>query len=149
MTIESIQPIVARLRIHRLAVPTFALAALLLTLVGCADKATPDNVDRRSVERWNYLISRQAEKAYDYLTPGFRATQPRDTYAAAMNNRPLQWKSAKFNHKECAEDRCTAYVDVTYAMKMGAIPGGSVESTNTQSETWIRLKGEWYFLPSN
>jgi hypothetical protein len=30
------------------------------------------------------------------------------------------------------------------------MPGGaagSIDSTSTQSETWIRVDGEWYFLP--
>jgi hypothetical protein len=124
-----------------------ATVALLLGLAGCADKANPDNVDRRVVERWNFLIAHQAEKAYDYLSPGFQATQARDVYATAMNNRPLQWKGAKFNRKECDADRCKVDVDVTY---MVALPGAiskPVESTSTQSETWILVKGEWYFLP--
>ena len=124
----------------------FALAALLLVVAGCADNANPDNVDRRSVERWNYLIAHQAEKAYDYLTPGFRATQPRDAYASAMNNRPVQWKSVKFNGKECDADRCKVHVDVTYSIKLPGL-GKPTEATSSQSETWILVKGGWYFLP--
>ena len=128
------------------SIAAFALAALLLVLAGCADKASPDNVDRRSVERWNYLIAHQAEKAYDYLTPGFRATQPRNTYATAMNNRPVQWKSVHFNHKQCDADRCDVAVDVTYSILM---PGVTIPSAtvSTQSETWIVVDGNWYFLP--
>ena len=121
-------------------------ALLALALAGCADKANPDNVDTRSVERWNFLIAHQAEKAYDYLSPGFRQTQKRDDYATAMNNRPLQWKGVTFNRKECEEDRCTVYLDVAYALKMPG-GGGVIDSTSTQSETWIRVDGEWYFLP--
>lgn len=128
-----------------------ALAVLLPALSGCVDKTNPDTIDKRSVERWNFLIAHQAEKAYDYLTPGFRATQERDVYARAMNNRPLQWKSATFKSKKCDGDRCTAYVDVTYAMKMQSIPGSKnvVESTSAQQETWIRVDGAWFYLPSN
>lgn len=123
-----------------------AAVALLLVLGGCADRANPDHVDQRSVERWNHLIAHQAEKAYDYLTPGFRATQAREVYAAAMNNRPVQWKEAKFNRKECDADRCMVYIDVTYSVPMPGT-GKSATSTNTQTETWILVKGEWYFLP--
>ena len=128
------------------SISAFALAALLLVIAGCADKASPDNVDRRSVERWNFLIAHQAEKAYDYLTPGFRATQPRDTYATAMNNRAVAWKSVKFNGKECDADRCKVRLDVTYLVKL---PGLSkpTASTSSQGETWILVKGAWYFLP--
>jgi hypothetical protein len=127
----------------------FALAALLLVLAGCADKANPDNVDRRSVERWNYLIAHQAEKAYDYLTPGFRATQPRDAYASAMNTRPVQWKSVKFIGKECDADRCKVRLDVTYAIKMPTSAAALTEASHIQTETWILVNGGWYFLPSS
>lgn len=120
--------------------------ALLFAVGGCTGPASPDHVDRRSVERWNYLIAHQAEKAYDYLTPGFRGTQAREVYAAAMNNRPVQWKEVKFNRKECDADRCVVYIDVTYSVPMPGT-GKAAASTNTQTETWILVNGEWYFLP--
>ncbi|MCK9538727.1 hypothetical protein [Dokdonella sp.] len=120
---------------------------LLLGVAGCTDKASPDNVDRRAVERWNYLIEHKAEQAYDYLTPGTRATQTREAYAAAMNNRPVQWKEAKFVDKECDADRCKVQVDVTYSVPMPAKGGSGVSSTRTQSETWLLVDGAWYLLP--
>jgi len=127
---------------------TSVLAGALFALAGCADKANPDNVDRRSVERWNYLIAHQAEKAYDYLTPGVRATRTRESYAGAMNTRPVQWKAAKFKDKECEADRCNVHVDVTYSVALPGV-GKPTDSTSTQSETWILVKGEWFFLPNN
>jgi hypothetical protein len=123
-----------------------AVGVLLLALSGCADKAAPDNVDRRSVERWNELIAHRAEKAYDYLSPGFRATQTRENYAAAMNNRPVQWKAATFKRKDCDAERCKVQIDVTYSV---ALPGAGQPSfaKSTQSETWILVDGNWYLLP--
>lgn len=125
---------------------TLLLAVSVLALSACADKTNPDNVDRRAVERWNDLIAHQAEKAYDFLTPGFRATQTREAYANAMNNRPLQWKTAKFNRKECDADRCKVHIDVTYAI---TLPGTSkpTQTTTTLEETWLLVKGNWYLLP--
>jgi hypothetical protein len=124
-----------------------AMAALTLALAGCGtDKSNPDNVDHRAVERWNYLIAHQAEKAYDYLTPGVRATRTRDDYAAAMNSRSLQWKSVKFNHKQCDADHCTAYVEVTFSVKL-PMTGRATETTQTITENWILVNGEWYYLP--
>jgi hypothetical protein len=127
-------------------VAALVVVASMLGMSGCADKASPDNVDRRSVERWNLLVAHDGEKAYDYLSPGFRSTQTREIYAKAMSNRPIQWKAAKFNHKECDADRCKVYVDVTYSVKLPNV-GKPTDSTSTQEETWILVNGEWYFLP--
>lgn len=124
-----------------------AAALFALALGGCADKANPDNVDRRAVERWNFLASHEAEKAYDYLTPGFRATQSKADYAAAMNNRPVQWKGAKFKHKTCDAERCVVEMDVSYTLAAPGMGGKMLETTSTQSETWIYSQGDWYFLP--
>ena len=122
---------------------------LLLALAGCVDKTDPDTVDTRSVERWNFLIAHQAEKAWDYLTPGFRTTQTREDYAAAMNSRPVQWKEAKFKSKECDAERCKVLVDVTYSLPMPGTGNQSAGGTRTQSEVWLLVDGEWFFLPSN
>ena len=127
-----------------------ATAALLVALAGCNTNKDPAaDVEKRAVERWNFLIAHQAEKAYDYLSPGTREMQTRETYAAAMNTRPIKWIAAKFNHKECDADRCKVYIDVSYSLTMpgaGAI-GKPIESTSTQTETWVRVKDDWYFLP--
>jgi hypothetical protein len=126
----------------------FAGAIALLALGGCHDKSDPSNVERRAVERWKFLAAHEAEKAYDYLTPGARATQTRDAYATAMNNRPVQWKDAKFKDKECDADRCKIHVDVTYAVSTVGMGGQRIESTRTQSEVWIFADGDWYYLPN-
>ena len=129
--------------------PLIALAcvAALFALSGCRDKASPDNVDRRAIERWNYLIAHEADKAYDYLTPGARETQKRENYAAAMNARPVHWKEAKFVRKECEADRCTVVVNVKYSVKMPT-GGDPVEQASDQSETWILTDGSGYLLPT-
>jgi hypothetical protein len=127
-----------------------SLGAFALLLAGCnfgGDKTV--GVEKRAEDRWNFLIAHQAEKAYDYLSPGTRETQTRESYASAMNSRPVRWTAAKFNHKECDADRCKVYIDVSYSVAMpgaGAI-GKAIESTSTQSETWVRVKDDWYFLP--
>lgn len=126
---------------------SLVLVGALFAAAGCTDKANPDNLDRRAVERWNYLIGHQAEKAYDYLTPGFRATKTREDYAAAMNNRPVQWKAVKFNRKQCDGESCTVLVDVSYQVMMPGAVGTPAQATTTQNETWILVDGEWYFLP--
>src|SRR5690349_24058732 len=110
------------------------LGALALLLGGCnlGNKDNAAEVDKRAIERWNYLIAHQAEKAYDYLSPGTRETQTRESYAAAMNTRPIKWTAVKFNRKECDADRCKVYIDVTYSLAMpgaGAI-GKPIESTS-------------------
>lgn len=127
---------------------SLALSACVLTVSGCADKSNPDMVDKRSVERWNFLIAHEAEKAYDYLTPGYRATQTRENYAASMNNRPVQWTGVTFKDKTCDGDRCKVEVNIRYSIAMPGAPGRKTESESVQSETWIRVNGEWYFIPN-
>lgn len=132
--------------IERIGLATLGVAVALLA--GC-NKDSVDSVDTRAMERWNYLIAHQAEKAYDYLSPGTRETQTRENYAAAMNNRPVKWTAAKFNRKECDADRCKVYIDVSYSVPMHAVAaaGKPIESTSTQSEIWVHVKDGWYFLP--
>jgi len=125
------------------------LVIALSLLVGCSAGVKKDDtsLDKRAVERWNYLISHKAEKAYDFLTPGYRATKTRESYAAEMNNRPIRWSSVTFNKKECEEDRCSVYLAVNYSVILNAMMGKPIQALAPLKETWVKTRGKWYYLP--
>ena len=132
------------------------LCALLLPLAlaacgGGAAVKVPANdsaLEKRSVERWNLLIAHKADKAYDYLSPGTRSTETREKYAADMNNRPVHWQSVTYVDRKCDDpDACTLQMQATYSVNMSARMGQDVQSATLVWERWIRVNGQWYYLP--
>lgn len=139
-----------------LAAVTLGVAVLLS---GCAATGTksdghavaaegevPQALQRRAVERWELLIAGDMDKAYEYLTPGYRQTRSLERYKAGARNAALTWKEAKWHRGDCVgPDSCTAVILLTYSVKM---PGaGSVPGIRPLEERWIRSRGEWYHLP--
>jgi uncharacterized protein YchJ len=131
------------------------LALLALAACGAGGVKPPaaaqdDSVLKQlSTERWNLLIAHQAGKAYDYLTPGTRATQTRDKYAAEMSNRPVHWKSVEYVDHKCDDpDACTVQLRAAYSVNMNARMG-PVDSVTLVWERWIRVDGRWYYLPEH
>jgi len=128
---------------------------LPLTLAACGGggsvKAPPANdsvLEKRSVERWNLLIAHKAEKAYDYLSPGTRTTESREKYAADMNNRPVHWQSVSYIDRKCDDpDACTLQMQAAFSVNMSARMGTDVQSVTLLWERWIRVNGQWYYLP--
>jgi hypothetical protein len=125
------------------------LLLAFIALAGCmqAVKNEDSSVIRaRAIERWNFLIAHQADKAYDYLSPGYRETKTRDAYAKEMNDRPVHWSKVTFGSQECDADVCKVRLSVDYKVNLGG-PVGSVASLGLIVETWVKTKGKWYFLP--
>ena len=129
--------------------------SLLGLLAGCAAGPTSGGgkkgatVEDRAVQRWELLIARKAGEAYDYLTPGYRASHPKDRYAASMSTRPVVWKKVELMDKECPdEDTCTVRLIVDFELRIAAGIPGPVSSTDVQKEKWLRIKGQWYHLPA-
>ena len=128
----------------------FAMLALGV-LAGCATTTAVkpkegETAQERAVQRWNYLIAHQAEKAYDYLTPGFRATKTRDDYAREMNGRGMHWQGVTFNSAECEADTCKVRLIINIEIDMTGATG-HVKSISPVVETWIKEGGNWYYLP--
>lgn len=141
------------------------LAALPLTLAACAStgpgagpavadapskSAGPEQIlEQRAVERWKLLIGGKAAEAWDYLSPGYRSTVPRETYAANMKDRPVHWKAVRFDSVDCPADAgyCDVTVNVDYEFQ-STLPGvGTLASTGPVVERWIGVEGSWYFVP--
>ena len=131
---------------------TAAFAAALLA--GCAagpsagaGKGENASVLReRATERWNLLIAHKADKAWDYLSPGYRQTKPRDAYAQEMNSRGVRWSKVTYGSQECEPDACKVHLFVDYKLDMGGL-AGTVESSAPLTETWVKVDGRWYYLP--
>jgi len=132
-------------------------AVLLLMLVamlgacasapsGRAGKAAADP-ELRAIERWNLLIAGQAEKAYDYLSPGRRDAETREVYAQRMNNRPVRWEEAIFMSKACEQpDTCRVTIQLNINVPLPGM-GGASPSLSFSQETWVRARnGQWYYL---
>ncbi len=142
------------------------LLASALLMVGCTSQTTKSNqaldeagassdndnvnkvVEKRAVERWELLIARKAEKAYDYLSPGFRATKKREDYAMEMNNRPVHWdKVLPYSQKCDKPDVCIVSIQVDADVKMPGV-SKNVSTVGFVTETWIKTRGKWYLLPN-
>ena len=129
----------------------FQSCALLafFALAGCMAAVKDQDssvISTRAVERWDFLISRQAEKAYDYLTPGFRETKTRAEYAQEMNGRGIRWTKAQFASQQCDGDVCHVHLSVDYNVTLAG-PTGKTRTIGMVVETWVKAKGQWYFLP--
>ena len=142
-----------------------ALIATALLVAGCASetkradsspatdkvasgKSVPNSeVQRRAIERWELLIAHKAEKAYDYLSPGYRATKKRDEYAREMNDRPVRWTKVLPYREVCEKPEvCVIDLQVDVTVKMPGVTQ-PVSSVGFVKETWIRSRGKWYLLP--
>lgn len=150
----------------RVSMPSLAvLIAATLLAAGCtSNTAKPDKADstagkstagavpnkvvqERALQRWDLLIANKTDKAYDYLSPGYRATVTRDDYVKEMKDRPIKWNKVLPYRETCDKPKtCVVDLQVDIGVKM---PGISqvVSSVGFVSETWILSRGKWYFLP--
>ncbi len=137
------------------AVPLLVASLLLAACAGMApkDPATRfknsmDVLQQRADQRWEYLVTHEAAKAWQYLTPGYRATMPQDEYATMMNHRPVTWTGAKVEKVKCsAVDSCTVQMGISYKLPIPRTGGKEATATAHVAETWLLLDNQWYHLP--
>jgi len=125
-----------------------AAAALAACSSGGGTRKDGSVVEKRALERWNFLIAHQAEKAYDYLTPGFRQTITREKYAEQKNDVAIRWKAAHVSGHTCDADSCTVTVTIDTQVQMPGIGKPTAASLPTE-EHWIKVDRNWYHLPDS
>lgn len=109
--------------------------------------AKEQQVEKRAKSRWEALIAQDVDKAYQYLTPGFRQVNTLDTYKASRRAGGVAlWKSADVESVKCEESICTVKLKLTYIYmgSVGALQGQELSTTLT--EKWILSDGDWWFL---
>src|SRR5215467_12809028 len=114
------------------------VAAAALAACGQVKKDEGAVVEARALERWNLLIAHQAEKAYDYLTPGYRQTITREKYATLRNDTAVRWKAARVVSHKCDDaDSCTVTVIVDTLVPMPGVSQAHPASLPSE-EHWLK-----------
>lgn len=115
-------------------------------LAACAiGPKMPTSLEDRVQARWDALVAGDLETAYAYFSPGYRASTSLAQFQKKMQRRALRWTGASYKSKDCEDDRCRVVVDVDYHLYAPTV--GHHRSTRGVSETWLKVDGEWYFIP--
>lgn len=125
--------------------PKVMVASLLLSaLLGCT-APEPETVEERAQARWDHLVAREFDQAYQYFAPGFRETTPLVEFQADMFRRPIRWVGAEVIGASCVEDVCRLSVEITYQVPAAPGPFRQMRPTRMVEERWIRLNDVWWY----
>lgn len=122
---------------------------LALALSACGGPAEPEQtLEERVMARWQHMIERDFEAAWEYYAPGFRETTPVEAFVRDMERRPIRWREVEVLSSECEEERCDVEVRVVY-QAVGAPSGlGSMQVPRRLSERWIAVDQGWWYSGS-
>lgn len=131
------------------------LLPMLAVVVGCQSMASKtqspeEYLSVRAAQRWQHLINREWDAAYAMLSPGVRSAATANDYARAMSvPRNVLWEDAHTASVECPEaERCLVKVTVRYRLVGVSQSLNNVKSSHLITETWLRIGGDWYFVPA-
>jgi len=119
----------------------------LAGLKGCGSSPPPEEtVGERALARWQALMQRDMEKAYGYLSPGYRAVTSLDLYRARFGS-DVRWTDATVKEVTCVDDTCDVTINVRY--QYVGPPVGKYEGEKPIEEKWVQVDKQWWFLPQD
>lgn len=134
------------------AVARAAAAALLgMLLAGCAavePRAPEDIVAERAQARWDALLAKDVETAYQYYSPGFRSGVSEKSLRSRLFGPRVEWKEVELREVTCSGDLCHPVFVVTYDFRSPTPRVGTIESATRLEEDWIRVDGDWFYAPA-
>lgn len=135
---------------------SLAFLLLLPLLAACAAGggtravlSDDQQLELRPIERWQHLIAGEPEKAWEYLSPGYRMTRDRGAYIQSMSSRPVTWLRAEYHSHTCEQPGqfCAVAVKVYFRVRSRQLGVGDLESFSFLTERWIKSGDTWYHVP--
>ncbi len=139
---ETKYPPVAVWCLGSLALVAFLVTAGAWATEKPAEKPAGEQVGQRAVQRWQALIAGDFQKAYTYLSPGYRAVTPYGAYRGHFGQ-AVAWTGVALKTVRCEKNVCDVNVDIEYrALGRIKMPGNAL-----LREKWVRASGDWWLLP--
>ena len=125
----------------------YPLMLAFLFLAACAGTGKSNGIEARAQTRWDLVLAGNLAEAYEYLSPGVRSSIGSFDYQRSLLITAVRWTSAEVLEAECSEDACSVKVNVDF-MVVGALPGVTkFEGKQVITENWVRMDGQWWFVP--
>jgi len=123
------------------------ILSTVMLLSACEDPEK-GKLDSRAMEYWRYKINKDFDKAYEYLSPGWRSTESKETFARRMSLSVVKWLSVKIKEKICSEkDLCVVVFEIVYEYRFKGGVGGEIQVPSEVKETWMMKGNVWYHVP--
>jgi uncharacterized protein YchJ len=119
------------------AVVAVVAVALLAACAVVNPRSSEDIVKERAQARWNALVQGDVKAAYEFFSPGSRATLSLSDFASGI--KIGFWKGATVDQVKCTGDSCDVHSTIEYEHR-----GTRVKTPNR--ETWVREGSNWWFL---
>ena len=132
-------------------VKIFCVWGTVFFLLGCAGVApqsdsasrgavsSESQVSAKAEARWQALIAKDLDKAYEFLSPGSKSAYTVQLYKGMI--RPLDWRTGKALSASCEGEKCSVKVQITFFHQRA---GGELGTVLT--ETWIKDAGNWWYV---
>ncbi|MFK5855707.1 MAG: hypothetical protein QM503_06215 [Bacteroidota bacterium] len=122
---------------------------MLFFMSACVDKEK-NKLDNRVIDFWHHKINKNFDKAYDFLSPGWKSNESKDSYQVRLKQSQIKWLSSKIKEKTCSETYlCTVTLDIEYEFIFkGTMTGSKIVVPSQVTEKWLMKDNIWYFVPS-
>ena len=113
-------------------------------LTGCAS-LQPDNatqVRELATQRWQALLARKWDTAYEFATPGFRNLRSADDYRVMRSSTLVRWESARVLRADCEPERCVVTIELKSRPLLPPFHTTPIESAI--EEIWVKQDGRWW-----
>lgn len=129
-----------------LAVAALGFVVLMISALTACTTPEPVSVEERAQQRWDHVVAREFEQAYEFFSPGYRETTPLHEYMIDVLTRPVRWVNAEVIGASCLEDVCRLSVEVTVQPVIGPGHFRQQRPTQTIEERWVRIDGVWWYV---
>ena len=126
----------------------FIACCLIVQISACATtKPAGGDVKSRAQARWDALLAADLDTAYALYSPGYRSSHSRTDFEIDLRSRRVRWTGAKVLEASCEADMCSVESKVDYKVNK-PVPGvPEWKSSEKIVERWVRVDGQWWFLP--
>lgn len=123
----------------------FQIVLLSWLMMGCAtvNKSSAEYVQERANLRWQALIKKDWNAAYQFELPAYRQAHDVSQYMAKFG-KTLQWKSVKVDDAVINASSETADVALTLTFDVVMPGAGKIETHNEVRERWLKQDNEWW-----